>query len=467
MKLTFHGGINEIGGNKILLEDKGTRLFLDFGKSYKEAGKYFEEFLQPRAYHGIHDFLSLGLIPQMEGIYRLDFLHMLEAENNLPFALHKEPAIDGLLLSHGHMDHVADVSFLDERIPVYTSGETKSVIEAFSVVRPANLENEIVTFKTRGLGHKNSAVKQRDIRAVMPGQTFKIKNLEITPYAMDHSVPGAMMFLIRTSAGNLLYSGDFRLYGEREKIVRESLAALAKEKIDIFLCEGTRIKSENKIGEDEVYKEAYELIKSAQGLVATDYSIADVSRFATLSKLAQAVQRSFAIPANNYYYLNYLREKQLLPCSLDNVLIYHRLKTVYSDWEKELLQQNKDICVVSAEEIRENQNHYLLGLGFYQIQELIDLKPEKGSMFFRASTEPHSEEMAISEERFNNWIHFFGMSDPVRAHASGHISGLELGEVMDILKPKLVIPIHTEYPEEFKKIAPNVQLVEKGVTYEF
>ena len=73
MKLTFHGGINEIGGNKILLEDRGTRLFLDFGKSYKEAGKYFEEFLQPRAYHGIHDFLSLGLIPQMEGIYRLDF----------------------------------------------------------------------------------------------------------------------------------------------------------------------------------------------------------------------------------------------------------------------------------------------------------------------------------------------------------------------------------------------------------
>jgi ribonuclease J len=88
-------------------------------------------------------------------------------------------------------------------------------------------------------------------------------------------------------------------------------------------------------------------------------------------------------------------------------------------------------------------------------------------MFFRASTEPHSEEMVISEERFNNWIHFFGMSDPVRAHASGHISGGELAEVMKIVKPKLVIPIHTEYPEEFKKIAKNVKLVEKGVEYTF
>ena len=31
--LTFYGGVNEIGGNKILLEDKDTRVFLDFGKS--------------------------------------------------------------------------------------------------------------------------------------------------------------------------------------------------------------------------------------------------------------------------------------------------------------------------------------------------------------------------------------------------------------------------------------------------
>lgn len=467
MKLTFHGGVNEIGGNKILVEDKDTRIFLDFGKSYKEAGKYFEEFLQPRAYHGIHDFLSLGLIPKMEGIYRADFLNILKEENNLPFAIHKNPSVDGLLLSHGHMDHTADISFLDERIPVYTSGETKSVVEAFSVVRPANLENEIVGFRTRGLGHKNATTKQRDIRAVMPGHSFKIKDLEITPYAVDHSVPGAMMFLIKTSSGNLLYSGDFRLYGDKEELVRESLKEIAKEGVDIFLCEGTRIKSETKISEKEVYEEAYNLIKGATGLVATDYSIADISRFATLKKLATQVKRSFAIPANNYYYLNHLKENQLLPFDLDNVLIYHRLKTVYSEWEKELLEKNKDICVVGPEEISKAQNRYLLGLGFYQIQELIDLKPEKGSMFFRASTEPHSEEMAISEERFNNWIHLFGMSDPTRAHASGHISGIELAEVMKIVKPKLVIPIHTEYPEEFNKIAKNVKLVEKGVEYEF
>jgi ribonuclease J len=46
--LTFYGAVNEIGGNKILLEDKDTKLFLDFGMSFGTANKYFSEFLQPR-----------------------------------------------------------------------------------------------------------------------------------------------------------------------------------------------------------------------------------------------------------------------------------------------------------------------------------------------------------------------------------------------------------------------------------
>lgn len=44
--LTFYGAVNEIGGNKIFLEDDGTRKFLDFGMSFGKANKYFSEFLQ-------------------------------------------------------------------------------------------------------------------------------------------------------------------------------------------------------------------------------------------------------------------------------------------------------------------------------------------------------------------------------------------------------------------------------------
>jgi mRNA degradation ribonuclease J1/J2 len=39
-KITFYGGIHEIGGNKFLVEDKGTRLFLDFGMQMGKVNSY-------------------------------------------------------------------------------------------------------------------------------------------------------------------------------------------------------------------------------------------------------------------------------------------------------------------------------------------------------------------------------------------------------------------------------------------
>ena len=45
--LTFYGGVNEIGGNKILLEEKGTRILLDFGQSFDFGAEYFRSWLSP------------------------------------------------------------------------------------------------------------------------------------------------------------------------------------------------------------------------------------------------------------------------------------------------------------------------------------------------------------------------------------------------------------------------------------
>jgi ribonuclease J len=76
-KITFYGGANEIGGNKILIEDKKSdaSFFIDFGMNFTRMGLYFEEFIQPRTANGIVDFLTMGLIPQIDSVYRKD-LHI-------------------------------------------------------------------------------------------------------------------------------------------------------------------------------------------------------------------------------------------------------------------------------------------------------------------------------------------------------------------------------------------------------
>jgi ribonuclease J len=118
--LTFYGGVNEIGGNKILLEDKDTRVFLDFGKGFSRRAKYFEEYINPRVANGIEDFLTMGLLPDIGGVYRDDLMTM--AGRTI-----LESNIDGILLSHAHSDHADYISFLHEEIPVYM-GETCHLI---------------------------------------------------------------------------------------------------------------------------------------------------------------------------------------------------------------------------------------------------------------------------------------------------------------------------------------------------
>ena len=72
--LTFHGGVNEIGGNKILLEDRGTRLWFDFGQSFTMGGEYFLNYLQPRRGNGLKDYFEFNLLPRVEGLYAEDSL---------------------------------------------------------------------------------------------------------------------------------------------------------------------------------------------------------------------------------------------------------------------------------------------------------------------------------------------------------------------------------------------------------
>jgi hypothetical protein len=72
--VTVYGGApGEIGGNRILLEWPDRRWLLDFGMRFGLMGRFFEEFVQPRgATLGLRDYLRMGLIPPLEGLYRND-----------------------------------------------------------------------------------------------------------------------------------------------------------------------------------------------------------------------------------------------------------------------------------------------------------------------------------------------------------------------------------------------------------
>ena len=81
VKITCYGGVNEIGGNKILFENNETRIMLDFGRKMGEAGKYYEEFIQVRSKCALLDLLKLGILPEINGIYPP---HLLDQTSLIP-----------------------------------------------------------------------------------------------------------------------------------------------------------------------------------------------------------------------------------------------------------------------------------------------------------------------------------------------------------------------------------------------
>ena len=121
--LRFYGGVGEIGGNKILLEDGDTRVWLDFGKSFDSGEDYFTGYLVPRGIAGLKDFFEFDLLPRVEGLYAEEMLGETEIK-------YSAPRFNGVLITHAHGDHVGHLGFVDPKIPVYTGAGTKLFMEA-------------------------------------------------------------------------------------------------------------------------------------------------------------------------------------------------------------------------------------------------------------------------------------------------------------------------------------------------
>ena len=110
------------------------------------------------------------------------------------------------------------------------------------------------------------------------GKPFKIKHLTIEPYRVDHSLSGATGYIIHTSSGTVVYTGDFRFHGRREKETREFMDACKEANPDLLIIEGTRIDEDTSKTEADVEDEICSISGDAKGLSVCNWSIRDTDR---------------------------------------------------------------------------------------------------------------------------------------------------------------------------------------------
>lgn len=452
MELRFYGGVNQIGGNKILVIDRkaDARVFLDFGMNFAVHAQYFEEFIQPRTSNGIVDFIEVGLLPKIEGVYRKDLL------NFAGFQKHDEPLVDAVILSHAHLDHAAHISFLDERIPVYCNAVTHAILKAIQDTAPRKMEYEIIDFKRRPLLNRRDHPISRDFRVVEG--TFKIGGLDIEMIPVDHSVPGATGMIIHGSDETIAYSGDLRMHGTEGHLTERFVEKLGQAKPDVFLCEGTRIDELDRNNEQFVKEGSGKEIEGAEGLVTADFAFKDTTRFMTFLQLAKEHGRKLLIAFKDAYYIRMLRQfiPNLPEIDDEDILLYQDKRGTgtyiegdYYAWEREFLGLPN---TVQADYVSKHQGEIIAALGYYDVTELIDLTPQPGSLYIKSASEVINEEQEFDMKRLMAWLDHFKMRY-AHYHASGHAPQPDLAKVMRGSNAKKIFPIHTEHADMYGSIA--------------
>jgi len=437
VNLTFHGGVGEIGGNKILVEDDDTRIFLDFGMPFGAKRRYYADpFLSPRCQEALFEF---GLVPDLQGLYAFD---------------ESEPSVDAIFLSHSHMDHASYITFVKRSVPIHCGETTATILESLAEMSPKTFEFDLENIK---------------FSTFRTGDKVKVGSIEVEPIHVDHSVPGAYGFVVHTSEGAIVYTGDFRAHGTKPEMTDDFVQAARDAHPIAMITEATNTTGATPFSEPMVEQKLKEVVAQARGLVVADFARADVDRIRSFYNASKANGRKLGISLKQAHLLSRLcKDPHLCMPGPDDdaILIFKRTKKTYYNWEKEVLEYPN---VVDSTQISQLQDKMVLACSLYEMEEMVRIKPVGESCYILSGSEPISEEMEIDFEKLLNWLRHYGLPQ-YHIHVSGHIMPLELRNAVRTIQPKQVFPIHTEDPELFARFCRtlNTQIVvpQKGTTYQ-
>lgn len=197
------------------------------------------------------------------------------------FIAERRKALVGLVITHAHEDHIGAVAHLWPQLqcPVYATPFAATVLRR--KLAEAGLLDQV------------------PVHAIAPGGSFSLKPFALQFIRMAHSVPEAQALVIRTPAGIVLHTGDFKL--DPEPMVgppsdEAALKALGDEGVLAMICDSTNAMVEGHSGsEGEVRRSLVDVIKGLKGRVAVTCFASNVARVESVALAAKAAGRVVAI----------------------------------------------------------------------------------------------------------------------------------------------------------------------------
>lgn len=411
MEILVHKGNHEIGGTCIQVTSGATTILLDIG------------------------------LPLSAGSHQVDVSQL---------------KVDAVLVSHPHQDHFGLMGCLSLETPVYIGELGKNLIDVTHVL----------------LGKERHGNNFRHFKA---WASFSIGDFKITPYLVDHSAIDAYSFLIEAEGKRLFYSGDFRSHGRKGKLF-EHLVKHPIPNIDLMFLEGTMMHRSNDQFPDEaaVEKKVLEVIKNQKNISFLISSSQNIDRIVSAFRACKRTGKTLVIDIYTAWVLEQVRKvtENVPGMEWPEIRVYadysqdEKLKAIpeyFGDFRQRLYRHR-----VKWQEMTGNPAAFLYFGKMSSFRKINAFKEGEGPVgviysqwqgYLDGNHADYFGSDKIAAYRDDPEVNF------VYAHTSGHAPVEDLQRLAAALKPKALIPIHTEYAGDFSKSFENVMTLKDGVAF--
>ena len=397
VKISFLGGIGEIGKNMTIFETDNDIIIFDCGMTFADENTPGVELIIP----------------------------------DITYLRDKKDKVKAFIITHGHEDHIGALPFVLNEIkaPIYASRFTLALID-----------NKM---------REHPRVKYKSVE-VKPRQHLKIGDFSFEFIHVNHSIAGAMAVAITTPVGTILHTGDFKIDNTPINQLPTDIKRfeeIGKKGVKLLMCESTNVGnlgwslSESKVM-DELEKRVFQEHSNQRLVIATFAS--NVYRMQEILSLAEKYKRKVAFTGRSMLNISQIAMKL-------GVLHYDKENVI--DIENVKKYAENEVCILTTG----SQGEQLSALTRMANDAFAKLKLAAGDcVVFSSSPIPGNEKSIINV--MNKLVHkgvdlvYEKMAD---IHASGHACRQELAAVLKAVKPEFVLPVHGEYMhlEEYSKFA--------------
>jgi ribonuclease J len=386
LRITPLGGNEEVGRNMTLFEYGGDIIILDMGIQFPEEDMPGIDYIIP----------------------------------NISYLKGREKNVRGVILSHGHLDHIGAAPILLRELgypPVVGRDLTLALVKR----RMDDFE-------------KNSAQKLRTIRIGSLSEKIRLGKFEIEFFDVEHSVMDAVGVIIKTPDGTVIHPGDWTMEKnptDHKVVTYSHLSKLPSPRILMLESLGAiDSKSEDK-PESEMYNNLEKLISSANGLVIIGTFSSQIQRIGKIIEYAESIGKKVALDGYSM--------KMNIEIAKELGYIKAHKKTLISANEIHKYPRNRVVVICTG---AQGEGNAVLSRIVNDEHRFVHVQ-KNDTIIFSSSIVPGNERTVqrLKDDLYrkcDNVIH----SDILDVHISGHSNAHDIQDILRQIRPDFFLPVY-------------------------